>query len=149
MTIAPATDALVRNDLRLIPKTSLGSAEMDDFLMVCFMGESAFFAFFGNRKFLTTVRKPATAGCTSFSDLPDGHRLSLRTGRHRTRRLMRRSGRIEHLCGGLRLWHSLKEFGTARVGSKIPKNQFRSWGREPFGQEKIDATQEETADAGQ
>jgi len=32
---------------------------------------------------------------------------------------------------------------------QIPKNQFRSWGREPFGQEKIDATQEETADAGQ
>jgi len=30
---------------------------------------------------------------------------------------------------------------------KIPKDQFRIRGREPFGQEKIDAAQEGTGDA--
>lgn len=29
----------------------------------------------------------------------------------------------------------------------IPKDQFRIWGREPFGQEKIDAAQKGTGDA--
>jgi hypothetical protein len=43
--IAPITDALVRNDLRVTFGTSPGSAEMGDFLMLCFMGDFVFFIF--------------------------------------------------------------------------------------------------------
>lgn len=41
--IAPATDALVRKDLRLNPKTSPGSAGVVDFVVVCFMSNASVF----------------------------------------------------------------------------------------------------------
>jgi hypothetical protein len=56
--IAPITDALVRNDLRLTSGTSLGSAEMGDFLMLCFMGDFVFFIF----KQLKLLNWPTSAG---------------------------------------------------------------------------------------